>query len=77
MLGAKPASTPLPHGHKFTDNAGSPLSNLDRYRRSVGQLLYLDFTQPDITYVVQQLSQLVNRPCQPHWKCSSACTQIL
>ena len=44
LLGIKPATTPLPPGHKFSTTMGSLLSNLDKYRRIIGGLLYLGFT---------------------------------
>ena len=34
----------------------------------VDRLLYLNFTRPNITYGVQQLSQFVGAPHKPHWE---------
>ncbi|XP_020555067.1 uncharacterized protein LOC110013265 [Sesamum indicum] len=65
---AKSTSTPLPHGLKLVASSGALLSNPDAYRRLVGRLLYLDFTRPDISHSVQQLSQFLNHPCESHWK---------
>lgn len=31
-------------------------------------MLYLNFTRPDISYVVQQLSQFLHSPTEVHWK---------
>ncbi|KAL0355081.1 UNVERIFIED_CONTAM: Retrovirus-related Pol polyprotein from transposon RE2 [Sesamum radiatum] len=53
---ARPVSTPLPLGIKFDAESGPLLSSPDRYRRLVGRLLYLGFSRPDISFVVQQLS---------------------
>ncbi|KAK4389632.1 Retrovirus-related Pol polyprotein from transposon RE2 [Sesamum angolense] len=33
----------------------------------VGRLLYLGFSRPDISFAVQQLSQFIQHPRQPHW----------
>ncbi|GAA0164517.1 transmembrane signal receptor [Lithospermum erythrorhizon] len=37
------------------------------YRRLVGRLLYFNFTRPDVTYAVNQLSQFMQNPTQNHW----------
>ncbi|KAK6117908.1 hypothetical protein DH2020_048345 [Rehmannia glutinosa] len=67
MLDCKPASTPLPPGLKLVAQQGDPLPTPDKYRRLIGRLLYLNMTRPDLTYVVQQLSQFVNSPHSSHW----------
>ncbi|KAK4397721.1 Retrovirus-related Pol polyprotein from transposon RE1 [Sesamum angolense] len=64
---AKPAATPLPVGIKFDASTGPALPSPDRYRRLVGRLLYLDFSRPDISFAVQQLSQFLQHPREPHW----------
>ncbi|KAL0381400.1 UNVERIFIED_CONTAM: Retrovirus-related Pol polyprotein from transposon RE2 [Sesamum angustifolium] len=64
---AKPTSTPLPTGIKFYASSGSRLASPERYRRLVGRLLYLGFSCPDISFAVQQLSQFIQHPRQPHW----------
>ncbi|GKD65618.1 putative zinc finger, CCHC-type containing protein [Tanacetum coccineum] len=45
---------------------GNSLSNPEAYRRLVGRLLYLTMTRPDISYVVQHLSQFVSAPTDLH-----------
>ncbi|KAK4384958.1 Retrovirus-related Pol polyprotein from transposon RE1 [Sesamum angolense] len=67
LLGAKPTSTPFPPGLKLTAGDGSLLSDPAPYRRLVGRLLYLGFTRPDISFVVQQLSQFLQHPRSSHW----------
>ncbi|KAL0299893.1 UNVERIFIED_CONTAM: Retrovirus-related Pol polyprotein from transposon TNT 1-94 [Sesamum angustifolium] len=52
LIDAKPVSTPLPPGFKFSQDNGSLLSSPDSYRRLVGRLLYLGFSRPDISFVV-------------------------
>ncbi|KAJ8748406.1 hypothetical protein K2173_003043 [Erythroxylum novogranatense] len=47
---------------------GLPLEDPQPYRQLVGKLLYLGYTQPDITFVVHQLSQFVHAPTVTHWQ---------
>ncbi|XP_020549566.1 uncharacterized protein LOC110011998 [Sesamum indicum] len=68
LLQAKSASTPFPSSLKLAAGSDSLFSRPDSYRRFVGQLLYLGFSQPDISYPVQQLNQYLNQPCDSHWK---------
>lgn len=70
MLDCVPAPTPFPPGLKFLsdDQDSSPLlDHPDQYRRLVGRLLYLNYSRPDLTYALQQLSQFVTCPRQSHW----------
>ncbi|KAL0324698.1 UNVERIFIED_CONTAM: Retrovirus-related Pol polyprotein from transposon RE2 [Sesamum calycinum] len=67
MMDAKPTSTPIPPGFKFSHDDGSLLPSPDKYRRHVGHLLYLRFSRPDISFSVQQLSQFLQHPRTSHW----------
>ncbi|KAL0395070.1 UNVERIFIED_CONTAM: Retrovirus-related Pol polyprotein from transposon RE2 [Sesamum latifolium] len=67
MLEAKSAPTPLPPGFKLTSDGGSLLCDPGSYRRLVGCLLYLGFSRPDVSFVVQQLSQFLQHPRSSHW----------
>lgn len=67
LIGSRPALTPFPPGTTLSRKDGDPLPDLEPYRRIVGQLLYLNLTRPDISYVAQQLSQFVARPTTVHW----------
>jgi len=53
---------------KLTSNFSAPISNPLRFRRLVGQLLYLTITRPDITYSLHLLSQFMQDPRQGHWE---------
>ncbi|KAK6131183.1 hypothetical protein DH2020_035070 [Rehmannia glutinosa] len=66
MLDCKPVSTSFPQGLKLNSRDGIPYKDPEQYRRLVGRLFYLNFTRPDITYCVQQLSQYVNNPLHTH-----------
>ena len=67
MLDAKPVTTPLPTNPKLTLNCGDPLDDASPYRSLVGSLQYLAFTRPDISYVVNRLSQFIHKPTHDHW----------
>lgn len=47
-------------------NQGAPLPDPEVYKKLVGSLLYLSLTRPDITYLIQQLSQFMQLPCQSY-----------
>ncbi|WRX09055.1 Reverse transcriptase [Theobroma cacao] len=67
MLGAKPISTPIDYNHKLQKSQnGELLADPTGYRQLIGNLLYLTFSRPDITYAVQILSQFVDKPGQKH-----------
>ena len=66
LLHAKTASTPMQRGHKFSTNSplmGEPYC----YRCLIRHILYVTMTRPDITFVLQQLSQHVSAPQEAHW----------
>ncbi|KAL0383206.1 UNVERIFIED_CONTAM: Retrovirus-related Pol polyprotein from transposon TNT 1-94 [Sesamum calycinum] len=67
MQYARPTTTPVPPGIKFSQDAGSRLSSPELYRRLVGHLLYLKFTRPNISHATKQLSQFLQFPYQQHW----------
>ena len=69
--GSKPISTPVEMNVKLTtivfyEHAGSSsdslLSDISAYQRLVERLIYLTITRPDLSYVVQSLSQFMNAP---------------
>ncbi|GJY49404.1 retrovirus-related pol polyprotein from transposon TNT 1-94 [Tanacetum coccineum] len=66
LTAVKPSSFPLPTQIKLSLDKGTPLSDAGSYRRFVGRLLYLTMTRPDISYVVQHLSQFVSAPKDVH-----------
>lgn len=67
LLECRSVSTPLPAGLVLTQGTEARLEDPEPYRRLVGQLLYLNLTRPDISYVAQQLSQYVANPTHSHW----------
>ncbi|XP_019230259.1 PREDICTED: uncharacterized protein LOC109211212 [Nicotiana attenuata] len=78
-LGAvKPAATPIEANIKlstkeYDEHTGSSnatddevLTDISRYQRLLGKLLYLTVTRPDIAYSVQTLSQFMQKPKRSH-----------
>jgi hypothetical protein len=62
MTGAKPVSTPLPTSPSISLHSGTTLSDPTEYRTIVRSLQYLSMTRPEITYVVNKLSQYMHQP---------------
>uniref|UniRef100_A0A803LXK8 Reverse transcriptase Ty1/copia-type domain-containing protein n=1 Tax=Chenopodium quinoa TaxID=63459 RepID=A0A803LXK8_CHEQI len=57
---------PMSRGVKLSQDDGDLLPDPEVYRRIIGKLLYLNMTRPDISYVVQQLSQFLSAPRSSH-----------
>ncbi|XP_015161038.1 uncharacterized mitochondrial protein AtMg00810-like [Solanum tuberosum] len=72
LAGAKPVTTPIELNQKLTSvefDATIPLAHTDpsledptSYQRLIGRLLYLTTTRPDISFIVQCLSQFMDCP---------------
>lgn len=67
MLQAKGVKVPLPCGLELQEEKIELLDDPSSYRRLIGRLLYLNFTRPDVMYVVHHLSQFIHQPRRPHW----------
>jgi len=65
-IGYKPISTPSNSSIKLHLDSSSPYDDIPAYRRLVGKLPYLNTTEPDITFITQQLSQFLSKPTQAH-----------
>lgn len=68
FLGAKLVDTRLPLGTSFLGRGGVLLVDVEKYRRLVGKLLYINFTRLNISFVVNHLSQFVYAPTKKHWE---------
>ncbi|RVW40370.1 Retrovirus-related Pol polyprotein from transposon RE1 [Vitis vinifera] len=67
MFGAKPIATPLVTDGNLILHSGIALTNYTKYKTLVGSLQYLYLTHPDLSYVVNKLSQFMHRPTSEHW----------
>lgn len=54
-------------GTRQRKDDGTPLSDSESYKRLIGKLIYLTTTRPDLSYVVQQLSQFMTCPTSLHY----------
>ncbi|XP_023734190.2 uncharacterized mitochondrial protein AtMg00810-like [Lactuca sativa] len=66
MLGCKPSSFPIEQNLKLDRREEEAQVDGTQYRRLVGRLPYLQATRPDVTYVVNVLSQFVSDPRHSH-----------
>ena len=66
MAKCKSCPTPMSTGKLVSANDSSPLANSTLYRSVVGALQYLTHTRPDITFVVNRLSQFLSAPTDAH-----------
>ena len=53
---------PLDQNLKLSKDEGEPIPDSTIYRRLIGRLMYLTITRPDLSYVVQLLSQFMENP---------------
>ncbi|KAJ0837837.1 putative RNA-directed DNA polymerase [Helianthus annuus] len=69
LSGCKPVSTPIEQHYtvmNFCKKDESVLSNITNFQKLIGKLIYLSHTRPDISYVVQFLSQFMHKPTNSH-----------
>jgi len=66
LTACKPVDTPSTPTVKLNPDTGDLLDDPTSFRRLIGKLIYLTNTRPDISFVVQQVSQHMSQPRQPH-----------
>jgi len=68
MLAAKPCYSPMEKNAKILFAQNGSICEEESYCRSIGRLLYLTNTRPDINYTIQFLSQFMQVPNEHHHK---------
>ena len=66
MLDYKPVDTPMDPNVKLVPSQGELLRDPGRYRQLVGKLNYLTIIRPDISCLVNVVSQFLQSPCDSH-----------
>ena len=64
--GSKLSKTAMDPNIKLSQEDGDLLEDPTVYRRMIGKLLYLTITRPDLSFVVNRLSQFLAKPRLPH-----------
>ena len=66
MSGCNPVETPMDSNTKLGNITKGEVIDRGRYQRLVGKLIYLTHTRPDISFVVNVVSQFLNKPSKGH-----------
>ena len=66
MSGCKPVETPIDANLKLGDIKDGTPTEIARYQRLVGKLIYLSHTRPDIAFAVSLISHLMHSPKKEH-----------
>ncbi|KAF5462336.1 hypothetical protein F2P56_018355 [Juglans regia] len=67
MDGAKDVSTPLSTSNSLKLIDGTIIVDSNEFGRVIRSLQYLSLTYPDISFVVNKLSQFMHKPTITHW----------
>ena len=67
LLGSKPKKISMDTNVALMPIRSNPLTGPTCYRRLIGRLIYLTITRPEITYVVNTLSQFMHDPQKHHF----------
>ena len=67
MQNCRPVDSPMDPNLKLLANQSEMYPDPERYRRLVGNLIYLSITRPDISFVVGVVSQFMQNPRVDHW----------
>jgi hypothetical protein len=67
LLGAKPVKTLIEKIYHISYDDEDICHSPNVYRRIIGKLLYLLSTRPDISFIVNHLSQFISKPYKQHY----------
>lgn len=68
LTNLKPTLSPSVLDKHLSITDGKPLADPFIYQSSIGALQYLNNTHPDISYIVNQLSQFLHKLTNLHWQ---------
>ncbi|KAH0764589.1 hypothetical protein KY285_000460 [Solanum tuberosum] len=77
MLDANSVITHLSTSEILSLDDGSPSADATLYRQVIGSLQYLTFTQPDISFAVNKLTQFQHSPSTKHWQATKRLLRYL
>lgn len=77
MDNASSVLTPMVVTPKLTATDGHSFTDVHLYRQAVGALQYICFARPDITYIVNKVSQFMNSSQDIHWKAAKRILRYL
>ncbi|KAM1767570.1 hypothetical protein ACFX12_045644 [Malus domestica] len=66
MSACKPVTTPLAEGMKLSIDLNQVLVDKGMYQWSVGRLMYLAHTRPDLAHALSVVSQYIHDPGEQH-----------
>lgn len=71
------ATTPLQQNLKLCSDDGTKEVDATMYRQSVGSVIYLTTTRPELAYFVSVLSQFMSKPLESHWVAAKSVLRYL
>ena len=76
-LRCKPATTPMEVNLKLSQEKWELLDDPTMYIRLIGRLLYLTITRPNLSYLVNRLSQFLSKPPLSHLQATQHILQYI